>query len=84
MLRLPTPAPASVAPVTRFRLIDLAGGEIGIVEDERPAVEMGESVALPDGRPVELVEIYDDEDGREGGVAATLVVDDASVPEEFL
>jgi hypothetical protein len=41
-------------------------------------------VALPDGTEVEVVEVYDDEDGREGGVAATLVVDDGSVPEEFL
>jgi hypothetical protein len=32
---------------------------------------------------VEVVEVYDDEHGREGGVAATLVVDDGSVPEAF-
>jgi hypothetical protein len=67
----------------RYRLIDMAGGEIGVV-DGPDGVTEGESVNLPDGRPVEVVEIYDDEEhGREGGVAATLVVDDGSVPEEF-
>ena len=39
---------------------------------------------MPDGRGVGVVEVYDDEEhGQEGGVAATLVVDDGSVPEEF-
>jgi hypothetical protein len=62
----------------------MAGGEIGIVTDERDSISDGDSVALPDGRSVPVVEVYDDEDhGREGGVAATLVVDDGSVPEEF-
>ena len=67
-----------------FRLIDLAGGEIAIVTDERDSIGDGDSIALPDGRSVPVVEVYDDEEhGREGGVAATLVVDDGSVPEEF-
>ena len=70
-------------PMARFRLIDMAGGEIGIVEDERVAVGDGEWVSMPDGTSVEVVEVYDDEHGREGDVAATLVVDDGSVPEEF-
>jgi hypothetical protein len=64
--------------MTRFRLIDMAGGEIGIVEDEREAVDIDDTVALPDGREVEVVEVYDDEYGREGDVAATLVVDDGT------
>jgi hypothetical protein len=64
--------------MTRFRLIDMAGGEIGIVEDERASIDMGESVAMPDRREVEVVEVYDDEYGREGDVAATLVVDDGT------
>jgi hypothetical protein len=69
--------------MSRYRLIDMAGGEIGVVEGPDGVTE-GESVNLPDGRPVEVVEIYDDEEhGQEGGVAATLVVDDGSVPEEF-
>jgi hypothetical protein len=69
--------------MSRYRLIDMAGGEIGVV-DGPDGVTEGESVNLPDGRPVEVVEIYDDEEhGQEGGVAATLVVDDGSVPEEF-
>lgn len=59
-----------------YRLIDTAGSELGIVSDERPEISEGESVTLPgDGRDVEVLEVYDDEDGREGGVAATLVVD---------
>lgn len=65
--------------MARFRLIDMAGGEIGIVEDERDAVRDGESISMPDGRPVDVVEVYDDEYGREGEVAATLVVDDGTV-----
>jgi len=71
--------------MARFRLIDMAGGEIGIVTDQRDAIIDGEMVALPDGRSVEVVEVYDDDEhGREGGVAATLVVDDGSVPETYL
>ena len=34
---------------------------------------------MPDGVQLPVVEIYDDEDGREGDVVATLVVDDGSV-----
>ena len=70
--------------MTRFRLIDMAAGEIGIVTDERDSISEGDLVALPDGTEVEVVEVYDDEHGREGDVAATLVVDDGSVPEEFM
>ena len=70
--------------MARFRLIDMAAGEIGIVTDERETIGEGDTVALPDGSEVEVVEIYDDEDGREGDVAATLVVDDGSVPDEYL
>jgi hypothetical protein len=64
--------------MTRFRLIDMAGGEIGIVEDDRAAIDVGEPVAMPDRREVEVVDVYDDEYGREGDVAATLVVDDGT------
>lgn len=70
--------------MSRFRLIDMAGGEIGIVTDQRDSVGDGETIALPDGREVAVVEVYDDEEhGTEGGVAATLVVDDGSIPERF-
>jgi hypothetical protein len=63
----------------------MAGGEIGIVTDERNSISEGETVALPDGRSVAVVEVYDDEEhGKEGGVAATLVVDDGSIPEHFI
>ena len=63
----------------RYRLIDMAGGEIGIVDDDRQSIGDGELVAMPDGVQVQVVEVYDDEHGREGDVAATLVVDDGSV-----
>jgi len=70
--------------MARFRLIDMAAGEIGIVTDERETIAEGDTVALPDGSEVEVVEVYDGEDGREGGVEATLVVDDGSVPDEYM
>ncbi|MGZ4115089.1 MAG: hypothetical protein ACXVPX_00325 [Actinomycetota bacterium] len=60
----------------RFRLIDTAGGEIGIVEDERTSIDVDDTVSLPDGSVGTVVDVYDDEYGREGGVAATLAVDE--------
>jgi hypothetical protein len=61
----------------RYRLLDTAGSEIEIVEDDRPAIREGELVALPpSGRPVEVLDVYDDEHGRDGGVVATLVVEE--------
>jgi hypothetical protein len=59
----------------KFRLIDTAGSELGIVEHDAVTVVEGDEVRLPDGRGVEVVEVYDDEHGREGDVRATLVVD---------
>lgn len=61
--------------VFRYRLIDTAGSERGIVEHPNPQLGLGERVSLPDGREVEIVDVYDDEHGREGGVQATLAVD---------
>ena len=60
----------------RFRLVDTAGSEIGIVSSDAATVSVGDTVRMPDGRPVEVVDVYDDGFGREGGVQATLVVDD--------
>ena len=60
----------------RYRLIDTAGGVIGIVVDERVDLAEGVEVELPDGSSGVIVEVYDDEDGREGGVQATLVVEE--------
>jgi hypothetical protein len=60
----------------RFRLIDTAGSELGIVSLPAEQVREGESVRLPDGRETEVIEVYDDEFGRDGDVQATLVVDD--------
>ena len=61
--------------MSRYRLIDTASGELGIVDlDPALAVEDG-MVPLPDGGEAQVLEIYDDEHGQEGGVEATLVVD---------
>jgi hypothetical protein len=60
----------------RIRLIDTAGGVIGIVNWDSETVSAGDDVLLPDGRQVEVIEVYDDDYGQEGGVQATVVVDD--------
>ena len=65
--------------IARYRLIDMAGGEIGIINDDRASIAESDLVTMPDGVQLPVVEIYDDEDGREGDVVATLVVDDGSV-----
>jgi hypothetical protein len=60
----------------RFRLIDTNGSEIGIVTHAVPNVREGDTIHVPGGRGgVTVLEVYDDEDGQEGGVQATLVVD---------
>ncbi len=59
----------------RYRLIDTAGSEIGIVDDERGELTEGDEIGLPDGSTAEILEVYDDEDGTEGDVEATLVVE---------
>jgi len=59
----------------QYRLIDTAGSELEIVRDARPELTDGDLIAMSDGREFEIVEVYDDEHGREGGVAATLVID---------
>ena len=59
----------------QYRLIDTAGSELEIVSDERPSIAEGDSVTLSDGAAADVVEVYDDEHGQEGGVVATLVLD---------
>jgi hypothetical protein len=61
---------------SRYRLVDTAGGEIGIVEDDRSSIDLGEIATLPDGRTATVADVYDDEFGRDGGVTATLAVDE--------
>jgi hypothetical protein len=46
------------------------------VTDDRPEIGEGDSVNIPGGAAVVVVEVYDDEHGREGGVVATLVVEE--------
>jgi hypothetical protein len=60
----------------RYRLIDTAGGEIGIIEDSRPLIRVGDRMPLPDGSTGIVVDSYDDEEGREGDVQATLVIEE--------
>ncbi len=60
----------------RIRLIDTAGSVIGIVSWGSETITEGDMVRLPDGREVEALDVYDDEFGQEGGVQATVVVDD--------
>jgi hypothetical protein len=62
----------------KYRLIDTAGGEIGIVSLDRAGIVEGDTVTLPDSTTGSVVEVYDDEDGQEGGVVATLVVEEES------
>lgn len=65
-------------PEYRYRLIDTASGEIGISTFDRAGITEGDTVRLPDGTDATVVEAYDDEEhGREGGVEATLVVDES-------
>jgi hypothetical protein len=59
----------------QYRLVDTAGSELGIVEDARDTITEGDDILLPEGVTAEVIEIYDDADGREGGVDATLVVE---------
>ena len=58
-----------------YRLIDTAGSELGIVTDDRAQITEGDEVTLPDGGVAEVLDVYDDEHGQEGGVVATLAVD---------
>ena len=50
----------------RYRLIDTAGSELETVEHDQ--VHEDGDITLPDGRTTTVLEIYDDEHGREGGV----------------
>jgi hypothetical protein len=60
-----------------YRLLDMAGGEIGIVTDERERIDLGDKMTLPNGTSAPVVDVYDDEEwGKEGGVEASLVVDE--------
>jgi hypothetical protein len=59
-----------------YRLIDTAGGEIGIISDSRPSIDVGDSVKLPNGLSGIVVDVYDDEYGKDGGVEATLAVEE--------
>lgn len=60
----------------QYRLIDTAGGEIGIINDSRPVIQLGDRVRLPNGTSGIVVDIYDDEYGKEGNVQATLAVEE--------
>ena len=57
-----------------MRLIDTAGSVIGVVGWASERISDGEMVRLPGGRAVEVLDVCDDEFGREGGVQATVGV----------
>ena len=57
-------------------MIDTAGGVINIIDDKRELIVKGDLVLFPDGLSGTVVEVYDDEDGKEGDVQATLVVEE--------
>ena len=58
-----------------YRLIDSAGSELELIRDDRPVITEGDTVTLSDGTTVEVLDVYDDVYGKEGGVVATLAVD---------
>ncbi len=60
----------------QYRLIDTAGSVIGIATFDRNNVGEGDTVPLPGGAEGTVVEVYDDENGQEGGVVATLVIEE--------
>ena len=62
--------------MSRFRVIDTAGSELGIVEDDRSEIVEGNIVQTPDGDTATVLDVYDDEFGREDDVVATLIVDE--------
>jgi hypothetical protein len=72
-----TPGPMFVMSEFRYRLIDTAGGVIGITRLEQAGIAEGDMVTLPDGAQGRVVEVYDDDTGQEGGVVATLVVEES-------
>jgi len=55
----------------RYGLVDTAGSELAIVPYAVPRVREGETVHLPDGRGVTVLEVYDEENGQEVGVQAS-------------
>ena len=59
----------------RDRVIDSAGSELASVDVDEPIGEGG-SISLAGIGRLPIIEVYDDEDGREGGVHATVVVDE--------
>ena len=60
----------------RFRLIDTGGSEVAVVVRPSATIGEGDLVLLPGGGTASVVEVYDDEDGRDGGVQATVVIED--------
>ena len=61
-------------PDTTYRLIDTDGSEIGMITDPRSYIPEDDVVRF-EGAAFTVLDVYDNEDGREGGVRATLVVD---------
>jgi len=61
----------------RYRLIDTAVSELDIVTIDRSEIREGDTGRVPRRRRGDGRRVYDDEEhGQEGGVRATLVIDD--------
>ena len=60
----------------QYRLLGTSGSEVALIWDERAEIAEDEDVTLPDGTTALVLDVYDDEHGKEGGVVATLVVED--------
>ena len=60
----------------QYRLLGTSGSEVALIWDDRPEIAEDEQVTLPGGTEAVVLEVYDDEHGQDGGVVATLVVED--------
>src|SRR4051812_45760596 len=57
--------------IPTYRLIDMAGGEIGIVEDDRERIDAGAPLTLPTGGPAPVVAVFAAGFGQRGGAVQT-------------
>ena len=60
----------------QYRLLGTSGSEVALIWDERAEIAEDAEVTLPDGTTAVVLDVYDDEHGKDGGVVATLVVED--------
>ena len=61
---------------TSTGFLEQAVREVALIGNERAEIAEDEEVTLPDGTTAVVLDVYDDEHGKDGGVIATLVVED--------